>query len=219
MRCTMKMQTKSVRCLFVFITFLFLIQSLPLFAASMEDYCSMPPYVTTGINPNLLLTIDNSASQYDLEYVDTSATSTFCYDGSYKNSSTYVGYFDQNKCYTSGGVTYATDTTLNNTTFSQFTEVSCTFAGCTHKATSGTDYLCLTLAGTTPDTVTQFSAKGRFLNWLATSKMDIQKGVLTGGKYDSVNQLLIGEGRGCVGSRFVRRCRMLTGLPGLLIRL
>ena len=49
-----------------------------LYAASavMGDYCAVPPYVRITAVPNLLLMIDNSASQYDLQYQDT--TNTYC---------------------------------------------------------------------------------------------------------------------------------------------
>ena len=36
-----------------------------------------------------------------------------------------------------------------------------------------------------PRHVTAFAAKGRFLNWLMSSKFDVEKKILTGGKYDS----------------------------------
>ncbi|SDP19276.1 pilus assembly protein [Desulforhopalus singaporensis] len=58
--------------------------------------------------------------------------------------------------------------------------------------------------------VTDFVATGEFLNWLSASKFDIQKEVLTGGKYDSETELLISEGRGCAAKPFVKE----TGTTG-----
>ncbi len=55
-----------------------------------------------------------------------------------------------------------------------------------------------------PKTVTTFIAEGNYLNWLSASKFDIQKQILTGGKYDAVNTELIQETRGCVGRRFIK---------------
>ena len=46
---------------------------------------------------------------------------------------------------------------------------------------------------------------GKILNWAAASKMDIQKSVLTGGKYDAANAELIMEARGCQGKRLIKR--------------
>ena len=55
-----------------------------------------------------------------------------------------------------------------------------------------------------PKTVTKFVAEGNYLNWLSASKFDIQKQILTGGKYDTVNTELLQETRGCVGRRFIK---------------
>lgn len=193
------------------------------YPVTMNDYCATPPFIVGGVLPNLLLMLDNSASQFDLQYIN--ATGMFCYDNSYNNSNTcsvttttnctsdsncpsgekcvsqYVGYYDPTKFYTSAGVAYATDITLNNNIFSQFTVYpGIPPSGCTFR----TNYFCITTAGTTPDNVTQFVASGKFLNWLTASKIDVQKNILTGGKYDTTNKFLIGESRGCVGRRFVR---------------
>jgi len=39
-------------------------------AATMNDYCIVPPFIQEIAKPNLLMLIDNSASMYDLQYVD-----------------------------------------------------------------------------------------------------------------------------------------------------
>lgn len=57
---------------------------------------------------------------------------------------------------------------------------------------------------TTPKSVPTFSAKGKFLNWASASKFDIQKSILTGGKYSNETQQLISENRGCAGSGFIK---------------
>src|SRR5512143_2097305 len=81
-------------------------------AATMNDYCINPPFVVGGVKPNLLLMLDNSGSQYDMEYVDTTGTcsnssstichtnadcsgngvcnNVFCDDNSYMNSKACV---------------------------------------------------------------------------------------------------------------------------------
>ena len=53
--------------------------------------------------------------------------------------------------------------------------------------------------------ITAFAARGNFLNWAAASKLDIQKKVLTGGKYDDTNDELILESRGCLNHRYVKK--------------
>ena len=56
-----------------------------------------------------------------------------------------------------------------------------------------------------PNTVTVFAASGNFLNWASASKLDIQKKILTGGKYDDINNRMVMESRGCLGRRFVKK--------------
>ena len=58
-------------------------------------------------------------------------------------------------------------------------------------------------------TVTAFAATGNFLNWASASKLDIQKKILTGGKYDTANGLMVMESRGCLGRRFVKKIGVL----------
>ena len=77
--------------------------------------------------------------------------------------------------------------------------------------------LCVTIDEPTtgPHRVLAFAATGNMLNWLTESKFDIQKSILTGGKYNSADQLLIGESRGCSGSRFVKEVPVNSGTKKL----
>ncbi|HHO48516.1 MAG TPA: hypothetical protein ENN06_08720 [Desulfobacteraceae bacterium] len=65
-------------------------------------------------------------------------------------------------------------------------------------------------------TLISFTAKGNYLNWLASSKFDVEKKVLTGGKYE--NQKLVMESRGCLGRRMIRQVMVETdsGEPMIL---
>ena len=76
-------------------------------------------------------------------------------------------------------------------------------------------HACITInhgvSGSTSDQVTAFAASGNFLNWAMASKFDIQKKILTGGKYDEDNQRLISENRGCAGNRFIKQVRLDGG--------
>lgn len=175
----------------------------------LQSYCNQPPFPAAGIKSNLLLMIDNSASMYDLAY---SNLSTYCLDDSYQNGNAYSGYFDQNSI-------YQYDFTTNRfVPGAVLPSPPCSSGSCA----ASTEYLYLEMAAAVPPavnrTVRAFKASGRFLNWLAMSKLDIEKQVLTGGKFvkdpepipdpDPDNDITVGvlqgETRGCQGKRFVK---------------
>src|SRR6185369_13044247 len=197
-------------------------------AADMVNYCMTPAFLQAGILPNLLFLIDNSASMFDLAYTDTglkhcsnSATTCktdaecgagtctvfdrvpmYCYDETYKSTNEYIGYYKRLK---SDGTKqyYNYDFLAVSPTPGKFGPVdtySCT-AGAGESALSIANELCVlynpALAGSTK--VTKFLASGNYLNWLTASKFDIQKQILTGGRYSTAEQQLLPESRGCVG--------------------
>ncbi|MDH5525313.1 MAG: hypothetical protein OEY01_15160 [Desulfobulbaceae bacterium] len=171
------------------------------------DGVAEPPFLSYGVDPNVLLMIDNSGSMYDLAYIQTTplvgtTEPPQCYDESYDTTggTSYAGYFDNDTWY------------AYNSTDGRFEEPSAatltSLCGAEYYAvdTSTNKYLCLDVnTGTTPTTVVGFAAKGNFLNWATASKFDIQKKILTGGKYDSSNEVMILESRGCSGRRFVKQ--------------
>ena len=69
-------------------------QSVPLSAAEMEDYCIIPPYVKRDVKPNILLLMDNSENMGNPAYPVGQA-----YDPASKE---YVGLFNPNQMYTYG---------------------------------------------------------------------------------------------------------------------
>ena len=170
----------------------FLLSSGNAFGAN--SYCSQntayPPFlVSSGVTPNLLLLIDNSASMNDLAYVGEQG---YCYDDTYSNTLTYAGYFISTTWY---GYDSATG---------EFKEKSAAQAAALQGSADYTNtdvYIDfnanLSLAA--------FTAKGNFLNWATASKLDIEKKILTGGKYDETNTRLVGESRGCLGRRFIKK--------------
>ncbi|HAK61011.1 MAG TPA: hypothetical protein DCO77_11610, partial [Nitrospiraceae bacterium] len=206
------------------------------FGAAMSDYCIKPPLIGATINPNLLMLIDNSASMYDLTYIDegkftgtcsgsgaapcsdaapcppgetctVSKTFTrepyYCYDQTYQSANTYMGYFESTEKVLEViyDVYYEYDFTNN-----YFVKYTGAFppAVCTKEITDTLCVICSDGTCTTKDSVTSFTAKGNYLNWLTSSKFDVQKQILTGGKYDDTNDHLIAESRGCVGRGFVK---------------
>jgi len=130
------------------------IGTFPVTAASMNDYCQTPPFVTSGassLKPNVLLIVDNSGSMNEFAY-KTAGTGDSSFDGSYNSAASYYGYFDQTKMYsystTSSGYFYVDSTkTLDTAKFN---------------STEG------------------FS--GRLLNWLTMRRVDVVRKVLVGGK-------------------------------------
>lgn len=96
----------------------------------------------------------------------------------------------------------------------------CASPSYSHTGGNGTD-LQVTKSSTE---VTCFAAKGNFLNWASASKFDIEKKVLTGGKYytgyeeadkadisDNGDDRLVSENRGCAGTGFVKQVVVKDG--------
>lgn len=174
--------------------------SLQAAGEDMYDYTKIPPFIEVGLNPNLLMLIDNSASMYDPAYTEPGST---CYADDYLSATAYAGYFDP-----------AADSWYRYSTTNQgFLKVTAGAAATFCSGATGTKYtatdLCLTVNVTslTPyvASVTAFAAKGRFLNWLAASRFDVEKEILTGGKYDPIRDEMVLESRGCLEERFVKQ--------------
>jgi type IV pilus assembly protein PilY1 len=159
----------------------------------LSEYCIKPPFIPTEVPPNLLLTIDNSASMYDLVYIDVGTDvrdPVYCYDQTFATTGTYSGYFDEAEIYE---YDFVTDFRF---------EPGAAFPGICNYEIPGV--LCVVTVGAPPTSVTGFYATGKYLNWITASKFDIEKGILTGGKYDTVTGELISESRGCVGMRYIK---------------
>lgn len=218
----MKSLTKTLRVgLLVIIIFGLSVPSV--LAAAMNDYSITPPFIQETIKPNLLFMIDNSSSMYDLSYPDegkkvcsndvsricavnsdclSGGTCSsiirqpyYCYDQTYSNDKNYIGNFDQSTLYE-----YSATNSQFEPTASAF---SCNPA-LGQLAKQITDTLCVIYSSATPDDESQFKfrATGNYLNWLTSSKFDVEKKILTGGKY--VGTQLLSESRGCVGQAFVK---------------
>ena len=65
----------------------------------------------------------------------------------------------------------------------------------------------------TSNYISAFAASGNFLNWAMASKFDIQKDILTGGKFNDEEQRLISENRGCAGNRFIKQVAVQQVFP------
>lgn len=166
---------------------------------ALAGKCSAPPFVSVSLVPNVLIVLDNSASMYDLAYAGDDPASSYCYDDSYDSpydaytntaGKTYYGYYAPQSWY------------IYNEDDQRFEETNASATECTNIAASEEDY-CVKIDDDGSLVYAMFT--GNVLNWLTMSKMDLEKKVLTGGKYDGTE--LIGESRGCVGKRFIKEIK------------
>jgi type IV pilus assembly protein PilY1 len=139
---------------------------------------------------------------YDLAYIDNGnapvRSSSYCYDQTYSSRNSYVGYFEQSTIYTY-------DTATNSFKTGSFP------VSCSHEISNE---LCVNIVSGSPSSVDEFHARGNYLNWLTASKLDVQKQILTGGKYNTVTNELEPESRGCVGRGFVKEALTADYIEG-----
>ncbi len=136
-----------------------------------------------------------------------------CIDPTYSNSNTYTGLFTttSNYCYSSKGNSPFTTCTYSGF-YDEFDPQTSMPSACTYGGSgSATPYICVNIDGTTGK-ISQFVASGNFLNWLTLSKFDMEKKILTGGKYDISSSDLVAETRGCSGRKFIKLIPALSGL-------
>jgi len=198
-----------------YISILFVILALPLCFqiaqadALTTDYCGAgaaePPFLAYGVDPNLLLLIDNSGSTLDLGYVE---TDSHCFDDTYDVNTTYAGYFDHLSYY----VYNVLAASASEEKFIKWSDASDTEKNTLWNNVSYDEYyyddsdpIAEIKIDTSSSAVTGFKAWGNFLNWATASKIDIQKEILTGGKHDATNNLLVMESRGCLDRRHVKQ--------------
>lgn len=160
--------------------------------------CSEPPFVSASMIPNVMLVLDNSASMYDLAYVGENPQESYCYDDSYQSpydayeavpGKTYYGYYEPETWY------------HYNQADSRFEQADGPSTDCTNISQSRSDYC----VKTADNQLVHAFFRGNVLNWMTMSKLDVEKKVLTGGKYDGT--VLMGESRGCLGRRFIKEVK------------
>jgi type IV pilus assembly protein PilY1 len=225
-RYRMKFKNKNI-LIFTLFTALFCFPLMTV-AQNMDDYTAYPPFISSGATPNLLLLIDNSASMYDLAYIDsgggvcsgddsisciddsqcpdeqtcdksgaTLRESSYCYDQTYISTNEYLGYFEITDFYIYRNARFEEEASLPT--------------DCSHQIPGE---LCVKIITGDPDIVQTFAARGNYLNWLTASKLDVQKHILTGGKYDTVDNVFIPESRGCVGRKFLKEALVSDYVEG-----
>ncbi|MFC1837406.1 hypothetical protein ACFLYW_01835 [Thermodesulfobacteriota bacterium] len=171
-------------------------------SATCEEGTSRPPFLGTRVvTPNALLMLDNSASMYDLAYIQ---DLKLCSDETYDNTRTdLAGYFDNDTWYNYDLIDEQFEPQADEATALAVCSVA---TGDVYTGTGAdtNEFVCVTMDNTGP-AITAFAATGHFLNWAATSKMDIQKWILTGGKYDDINSQLVMESRGCADGKMIKQ--------------
>ncbi|MCK5405582.1 MAG: hypothetical protein KAI75_10110, partial [Desulfobulbaceae bacterium] len=127
----------------------------------------------------------------------------------------YAGYFDTDTWYVYDD---AVDGRFEETT-SAAKDAACVPNVGNSIIKYSTDYMCVLIDESTADFhfVTYFAAVGNSLNWLTASKMDQEKEILTGGKYDPMNGNLVVESRGCQGRRMSKEVDVTRSSPGPLL--
>src|SRR5574341_1433733 len=140
---------------FMIVMIMLIFSSLPaqLLAASMQNYCVVPPYVTSDVAPNIMILMDNSSDMYTQAYSDAYTPNA--------TKDNYLGYFKPQSCYEySGGVFKEVAKTGS---------ITCNTANC---------YTSYTAADNCPSTA---PFRGNLLNWATTSKYDLLQKVIIGG--------------------------------------
>ncbi|MDO9308973.1 MAG: hypothetical protein Q7V04_07895, partial [Deltaproteobacteria bacterium] len=121
-------------------------------AATMNDYCIMPPFVAQAVPPMVMFDVSRDHKLYYQAYNDgVDLNSDGRIDNMYDHSIEYYGYFNPYKCYTHTGGSGSND---------YFTP-----------ATTNTDRFC-----------GSGQWGGNILNWLTMSRMDVIRKVMYGGQ-------------------------------------
>ncbi len=160
-------------------------------AQLMTDYCQMPPFLSTPVEPNVLLVIDTSGSMgvKAYSYGDTDSNNDGVLDG-YNPNVTYEGYFDPTKFYTQD----ANSVYIEITPTGQPCQRVCVryvcrnnnLGSCTRPTSEcgSRRWYCCTQWQQTGDCNIQ---SGNYLNYANMTRTDLLRWALTGGRPESCN--------------------------------
>jgi type IV pilus assembly protein PilY1 len=139
--------------LFLILSLLFLVSPVQLNAATMSDYCVVPPFAAQSVPPLVMLIMSKDHKLFYKAYtdvVDLDDPPDGTIEATYTDRINYYGYFDSNKCYTYDSAN------------SRFNPAA--------SATGTNKHFC----------TGRWS--GNFLNWATMARIDILRKVLYGGK-------------------------------------
>ena len=190
-------------------------------AGSFVWYSNQLYYTTTGGTSNDPLDTDGLKLSDDIGVTDWTAVDSTWQAKAYLTGDivTYEGiYYQALDDVSSTDAQPGEDNGLKWQSLRQgaYEEIDATDA-CSGVEATGTKYtranaMCLTLdEAVTPENVTSFAARGNFLNWAMASKFDVEKKILTGGKFNYDEKVMVGEHRGCSGSRFLKQVKLDSG--------
>lgn len=195
------------------------VNKIPYPANSFVWYGSQLYYTANG-GTSLGTDLPTDTGVKDWVAVDSTWQSNVTYQQN--NIVTYKGIFYQAKSSNTGKIPdqYSVGASATWTSLRQeaLQEVADQATACPSAATGETAYsrtdnsavtLCLKMNNTAvPQQVTSFAAKGNFLNWAMSSKFDVEKKILTGGKYNYYEGVMVGEHRGCSGQRMIKQVKL-----------
>ena len=174
---------------FILISFFCLINLSISNAQVMSDYCQWPPFLSTPVEPNVLLVIDTSGSMgwKAYSYNDTDANGDGILDR-YNPSVTYEGYFDPEKYYTQD----ASGVYIETTPTGQPCQKTCirwqcrnsNLGNCVWKGQNCRQWACCTQWQQSGDCGIE---TGNYLNYVYMTRVDLLRWALTGGRPDSCN--------------------------------
>lgn len=145
-------------------------------AASMTEYASTPPFITTSIQPNVMVVLDNSGSMNDEAYATT-------YDPTQFISGQYYGLFDSTKYYQYTLSNRWEEVTGTSTMMcSVTTTLSCMLNS---NCPGGETCVARPIPASGPGgaaSITRPIASGNLLNWATMSRLTVAKKLLIGGK-------------------------------------
>ena len=154
-------------------------QALAVTECDCASDAASPPFLAAGTSPNLLLLIDNSASMYDMAYIDATKETWECFDDTFDNTNTYSGYFDNEQWYHYDNSVNVDDVAAGITTNAgRFVPFSTALPGVAQNG--GELYTSADMVvemWENPANVWNIDlyATGKILNWATASKFDTEK--------------------------------------------
>lgn len=173
--------------------------AFPVGGATQTNYCFVPPYLTQNVKPNLHLTLDFSGSMQFPAYLPCS----------------FTGYTSSvAECGTSTSATFKYKTTKNY--YGNFKE------DVYYKYNTGSGYFEENAACVNTDRKGTFASgclSGNLLNWITTTRLDVSRKVLTGGRVKSgFTDVLESEGSKYIYTDTTLGCKFTVSAASPLTR-